>query len=199
MLQMRDEPYPSDRIAAYGAHEQPAIVARMRPHLQLTRAGTVAALVAVGLALGGLVSYPNFGPTSRGFGWAVTVLVCGVVLLAICVVQLVVWQRAMAAWAGRRAATLGRMPVLSWVAHLGSYAVVLVALYAAITASSDAGWSATAAVLLALALAAMVAAQVTAGVQYLRSSGPPGTIPTHMRRLLEREAARRRTPRSRPN
>ena len=44
--------------------------------------------------------------------------------------------------------------------------------------------------LLALALLFVLAAQVLAGVQYLRASGPPGTLPAHMRRLIERSRAR---------
>jgi len=40
-------------------------------------------------------------------------------------------------------------------------------------------------------LVLLLAAQVLAGVQYLRPSGPPGTVPTHMRRMMERQSRRR--------
>jgi len=38
---------------------------------------------------------------------------------------------------------------------------------------------------LAVTLIFVLAAQVLAGVQFLRASGPPGTIPAHIRRLKE--------------
>jgi hypothetical protein len=57
-------------------------------------------------------------------------------------------------------------------------------------ASQESGWSSTSAVLTAFGLAFAIGGQVLAGVQYLRASGPPGTIPAHMRRLIERDRAR---------
>ena len=67
----------------------------------------------------------------------------------------------------------------------------MVGLLACMAASADAGWTATAAILLAMTLVLLLAAQVLAGVQYLRPSGPPGTVPTHMRRMMERQSRRR--------
>jgi hypothetical protein len=54
----------------------------------------------------------------------------------------------------------------------------------------DAGLTATAAALLAITLLLIILGQVFAGVQYLRSSGPPGTLPAHMRRLIQRSHRR---------
>jgi hypothetical protein len=49
--------------------------------------------------------------------------------------------------------------------------------------SAAAGWSSASAVLLAVTLLFVLAAQVLTGVQFLRPSGPPGTLPAHIRRL----------------
>jgi hypothetical protein len=57
-------------------------------------------------------------------------------------------------------------------------------------ASAAAGWSAASAGLLAVAFILVLAAQVLAGVQFLRPSGPPGTLPAHMRRLIEKSRSR---------
>ncbi len=56
--------------------------------------------------------------------------------------------------------------------------------------SAEAGWTAAAATLLALTLLMILAAQVLGGVQFLRPSGPPGTLPAHMRRLIQRAQPR---------
>jgi hypothetical protein len=75
--------------------------------------------------------------------------------------------------------------------HLVSYAVLIFGLWACIAGSIAAGTTATAASLLAVALLFLIAAQVLGGVQYLRVSGPSGTIPSHLRRLAA-EIERRR-------
>ena len=80
----------------------------------------------------------------------------------------------MASWRGERIQDLHGEARLSWITHLVSYAVALVGLFGCMAASADAGWSSNAAVLLGLALLLILAAQVLAGVQYLRPSGPPG-------------------------
>ena len=110
---------------------------------------------------------------------------------AACVIQVVVWRRAMLSWRGVRPEDLHAEAGLSWVTHLASYAVALVGLIACMAGSAEAGWTATAAVLLAFTLLMILAAQVLGGVQYLRPSGPPGTLPAHMRRLIERAQPRR--------
>jgi hypothetical protein len=43
---------------------------------------------------------------------------------------------------------------------------------------------------LAVTLLFVFAAQVLAGVQFLRPSGPPGTLPAHIRRLSRRSRYR---------
>ena len=193
---MRDEGYEPSQIAPYGSGAQPAIVARMRPHLRMTQAGNAAALVAVGLGAAAVARFPDFTGQGRGVAYAVTALVCAALMLGICTTQQIIWLRAMAVWSGRRSGPLERLTLVSWILHLASYAVVLVALWAGIAGSAEAGWTASAATLLAVSLACTIVAQVLAGVQYLRTSGPPGTVPAHMRRLLEREAAKVRRERS---
>jgi hypothetical protein len=61
--------------------------------------------------------------------------------------------------------------------------VALAALFTTMEGSAAAGWSSASAVLLGVTLFFVLAAQVFAGVQFLRPSGPPGTVPAHIRRL----------------
>jgi hypothetical protein len=177
-------------IAAYGSTEQPAIAARMAPHLRLVTAGLACAMAAFGLAVAALITFPSFTGASEGRGWAVTALVAAVAMLAVCIIQFAVWRRALASWRGVRPEDLHAEARLSWITHLASYAVALLGLIACMVASAAAGWTATAATLLAFTLLMILAAQVLAGVQFLRPSGPPGTLPAHMRRLIERAQPR---------
>jgi hypothetical protein len=190
---VRDEGYTDDQIPAYGAEAQPAIAARMAPHLRLTKIGTAAAVLALAAAIGAVVTYPQFGPDfpsgRAGQGWTVVVVVCAVLMLAICGFQLWGWLRAMADWRDDRHQSLGWVRKVSWGAHLGSYVVVLVALWACIAGCVAASFAATSSILLFLALLFLLAAQTLAGVQYVREAGPPGTVPAHMRRLIERDRA----------
>ena len=187
---MSEAEYPAGQIAAYGSTEQPAIASRMAPHLRLVTAGLACAVVAVALAVAALATFPSFSGRPEGRGWAVTALVAAVAMLAACVIQFVVWRRAMASWRGVRPEDLHAEARLSWITHLASYAIALVGLIACMAGSAEAGWTAAAATLLALTLLGMLAAQVLAGVQFLRPSGPPGTLPAHMRRLIRRAQPR---------
>jgi cytochrome bd-type quinol oxidase subunit 2 len=188
---MRDEEYESDQIAAYGAPEQPAVAARMAPHLRMTLVGAVLAALSVVAAVAALITFPRFTTASAsGLGWGVLLLLCCVLMLAICAVQLAAWRQAMAWWGGRREVAPAKLAPLSWWLHVVSYLVAVAALWAAMAGSAAAGWSASAAQLLAAALLLVLGAQILGGVQYVRASGPPGTVPAHMRRLLARERAR---------
>ena len=180
---MSDDQDPSRQVAAYGAAAQPAIAARMAPHLRLTEIGAVCAVVAVVAAAVAVVVFPSFAGAGPGLAWAVGALVSAALMLAICVIQVVVWRRAMASWLGKRVQDLHAEKRLSWIAHLVSYAVTLAALFTTMAGSAAAGWTSAAAVLLAVTLLFVLAAQVIAGVQFLRTSGPPGTLPEHIRRL----------------
>jgi hypothetical protein len=191
---MQDAEYRAEQIAAYGSTAQPAIADRMAPHLRLTQAGVACGAVGVVLAAAALATFPSFSGAPEGRGWAVAALVSAVVMLAICVIQLVVWRIAMASWRGVRPEDLHAEARLSWIAHLISYPVALVALFAGMAGSAAAGWTATSSVLLAFTLLAVLVAQALAAVQFLRSSGPPGTLPAHMRRLIARAQPRRQQP-----
>jgi hypothetical protein len=187
---MSQDEDPSRQIAAYGATAQPAIAARMAPHLRLTQIGAVCALVAVVAAAAAVIAFPSFAGAGPGLVWAVVALVSAVLMLAICVIQVAVWRRAMASWLGKRVQDLRGEKQLSWIAHLASYGVALVALLATMAGSAAAGWSSASAVLLGVTLLFVLAAQVLAGVQFLRPSGPPGTLPAHIRRLKKRSRYR---------
>ncbi len=188
---MRDEEYQADQIAAYGVSEQPAVAARMSPHLRLTQVGTGAAAASVLAVVGALVTFPRFTTASAsGVGWAVLMLVCCVAMTAVCVLQLLSWRQAMAWWRAERDTAPTTLAPFSWWAHVLSYLLALGALFAAMAGSAAAGWSATAAALLGLALLLVLAGQILGAVQYVRPDGPPGTVPAHMRALLVRERAR---------
>jgi hypothetical protein len=181
---------PSRRIAAYGATAQPAIAARMAPHLRLTQIGAVCAGLAVVASAVALARFPSFAGAGPGRSWAIGALVSAALMLIICVIQVVVWRRAMASWSGRRVHDLHGEARLSWIVHLLSYAVALAALFTCMEGSDAAGWVTASAGLLAITLFLVIAAQVLAGVQFLRPSGPPGTLPAHIRRLREQSRLR---------
>jgi|SoiMethySBSTD1v2_1073268.scaffolds.fasta_scaffold61822_4 hypothetical protein len=184
-----DEGLPT-QIAAYGATAQPAIAARMTPHLRLTMIGTACAALGVVAAAAAVVMFPSFAGAGPGLAWAVGALISAVLMLAICVIQVVVWRRAMASWLGKRAHDLHSEKRLSWIVHVVSYAVALAALFTSMAGSAAAGWSSASAVLLAVTLLLVFAAQLLAGVQFLRTSGPPGTLPAHIRRMNVRSRYR---------
>ncbi|MFC7624555.1 hypothetical protein [Microlunatus sp. GCM10028923] len=186
---MLDEEYRPDQIAEYGRAVQDAAVDRMRPHLRLTRIGVAVAAVAVVLDIAALITFPVFAG-GTGSASAVVALVAGILLLAVAGWQLVCWQLAFAEWRGGPDRNLNQLALISYVAHWASYALAVVALLSAMAASRESGWSSTSAVLTTLGLVCAIGGQVLAGVQYLRTAGPPGTIPAHMRRLIERERQR---------
>jgi hypothetical protein len=180
---------PTRQVPAYGDTAQPAIAARMAPHLRLTQIGAACGLVSVIAATAAVVIFPSFDG-GTGLAWTVGALVSAVLMLIICIVQVVIWRRAMASWLGKRPQDLQAEKQLSWIAHLASYAVALAALLSCMAGSAAAGWSSGSAVLLAVTLLFVLAAQVLAGVQFLRPSGPPGTLPAHIRRLNTRSRYR---------
>jgi hypothetical protein len=186
MLQfMSEDENPARLIAAYGATAQPAIAARMAPHLRLTQIGAACAGLAVVAAAVALAQFPSFAGAGAGHSWAIGALVSAALMLAICLIQVAVWRRAMASWSGRRPHDLHGEARLSWIVHLLSYVVALAALFTCMEGSDAAGWVTASAGLLAITLLFVIAAQVLAGVQFLRPSGPPGTLPAHIRRLRE--------------
>ncbi|HKN45012.1 MAG TPA: hypothetical protein VJW23_13915 [Propionibacteriaceae bacterium] len=187
---MSDDLGSSGQIAPYGATAQPAIAARMAPQLRLTVIGAVCAALAVIAAVAAVIMFPSFAGAGPGLSWAVGALVSATLMLAICVIQVLVWRRAMASWSGRRVQDLRTEKSLSWIVHLVSYAVALAALFTCMAGSAAAAWSSASAVLLAVVLLLVFAAQLFGGVQFLRTSGPPGTLPAHIRRMNVRSRYR---------
>jgi hypothetical protein len=185
---MRDEEYRPEQIPTYGSHEQLALAERMRPLLRMTQVGNGFALLAVLAAISALFTYPiNLYSDNAGRGWAIAALICSVLLLGVCTFQHLCWLRAMAVWRDQSQTDVRQLRTFSYAAALASYLVVAVALWVAIAGIVYAGWLATASILLMLTLVFMLVAQVLAGVQYVRVSGPPGTVPAHMRRVVVRE------------
>jgi hypothetical protein len=178
---MRDEQYAPEDLPSYGAHEQPAILSRTTRHLRTTRLGIAVAAVGLACAVGALLTYPDIDGVFSGRGWVVALVWCSVAMLVLCVWQHLSWRRASAVWHGIRDNDLGAMVAVSWILHLVSYAVVLIALVVSVIALFEVGWYATTAIFVVGALLATLGGQVLAGVQYVRAEGPPGTMPAHLR------------------
>jgi hypothetical protein len=178
---MRDEQYASEDIPSYGAHEQPAIVSRTHPHLRTTRFGVLAGVVGLALSIAGLLTYPDIDGVFEGRGWVVALVWCNVAMLVLAIWQHLSWRRAAAVWHGQRSNDLAAVVAVSWILQLVSYAVALIALVVSVIALVEVSWYATTAVFVVVSLLALLAAQVLAGVQYVRAEGPPGAMPAHLR------------------
>jgi O-antigen/teichoic acid export membrane protein len=140
---------------------------------RLVLAGTVAAALAV-LASGGAYALLPVLLGERTRLWAVVAIAAAAAMLAVCVLQQSAWRRGDVSTDRTR---------LSWAVHVISYAVTLLTLVACLSAASAAGLGSVATGLWAFELLLVLVAQVTAGVQYLREDGPPGTVPAHIREL----------------
>ena len=177
---MRDEQYAAQDLPSYGAHEQPALVSRTHGQLRKTLLGTVVAALAVGSAVAGLVGYPDIDGVFQGRGWAQAMVAAAVAMLGLCLWQHLSWQRASAVWHGRRDSDLAAVVAVSWILQLVSYAVAVLALVICIITLVEVGRFATTAVFVVASLVLVLAAQVLAGVQYVRAEGPPGATPAHL-------------------
>jgi O-antigen/teichoic acid export membrane protein len=140
---------------------------------RLVLAGTVAAVLAV-LASGAAYALLPILLGERTQLWAVVAIAAAAAMLAVCVMQHSAWRRGDLSADRRR---------LSWAIHVISYVVTLLTLVACLSAAAAAGLGSVAAGLWAFELILVLVAQVTAGVQYLREDGPPGTVPAHVREL----------------
>jgi len=173
---MRDEQYAAQDLPSYGAHEQPAIVSRTRRHLRTTLLGTIVAALGLVSAVAGLVTYPDIDGVFQGRGWTQAMVWCSAAMLVLCLWQHLSWLRATAVWHGRRDGDLVAVVAVSWILQLVSYAIAVIALVVCVIALVEVGRFATTAVFLVLSLVALLAAQVLAGVQYVRAEGPPGAV-----------------------
>lgn len=177
---MRDEHYAPEDIPSYGAHEQPALVARTRNHLRTTALGIGVAALGLVAGLAGLLTYPDIDGVYAGRGWVIALVWCAAAMLILCVWQHLSWRRASQVWHGRRDNDLAAVVAVSWILHLIAYAVSLVALVVSVISLFEVGWFATTAIFVVVSLIALLAGQVLAGVQYVRAEGPPGVVPERM-------------------
>ena len=178
---MRDEQYRPEDLPSYGVHEQPALVSRTHRQLRKTRLGAVVAAAGLLSALAGLLSYPDLDGVFAGRGWVVALTWCSGAMLVLCGWQHLSWVRATRVWHGRRDNDLAAVVAVSWILHLISYAVALIALVVSVVGLIEVGWYATTAIFVVVSLLALLAGQVLAGVQHVRAEGPPGAVPAHMR------------------
>lgn len=182
---MLDEQYTREQIADYGTFAQPAIAARMRGAQRMARIGDAAATLAAVLSVLALINYPHFTGESA-YGWAVTAVVTNLVMMAIVAFQHLAWSKAMAEFTGVRDINLDRWAMVSWIVHLVSYPVLALGIWSHPVAIMDVSWLGSSAWLLLGAWICFLLAHGLGAVQYVRTSGPPGTLPTHFRRLIER-------------
>jgi hypothetical protein len=159
------------------------LLARAQRNAMLVAVGSILATLALILALLALNATTRDAASTTAVPWIITLLVCAGLMGALCVVQQRLWLRAWNAW---RADVVVHGQRLSWVLHLLSYPVVIVGIFAGLAASQDVGFAGTVANFSTLALVPLIGSQVLGAVQHVRTEGPPGTIPTHVRRLSAR-------------
>jgi len=160
------------------------LVASAQRNAMLVAVGSVLATLAIICALLALTAASRGVTTTTAVPWIITLLVCAGVLGALCVVQQRLWLRAWNLWRVDPSAMVAER--FSWVVHVISYPVVVVGIFAGIAASRDVAFAGAVANWSTLALVPLIGAQVLGAVQHLRKEGPPGTIPTHVRRLSAR-------------
>ncbi|HEY9293525.1 MAG TPA: hypothetical protein VIP98_19790 [Microlunatus sp.] len=143
--------------------------------------GSLVALVALVTAVVATLLLAANAADARPY--AVTALVGVAVLLLCCAVITFCWFVQIGRWqAGDGAIDPGRRR-LSLVAHLISYLAVLVTMYGSLAASALAYWDSISGSLLGITFILVIFAQILGGSQLLRRSGPPGTVPTYLRKL----------------
>ena len=167
-----------------GAAELEEQVARAQRSTLFVALGTLLSTVALVLGLLALNGAYTGAADSTAVPWIVTLLAAAAAMGLLCVVQVRLWNLAWRRWV--EAIPTDRVERGSWVLHVVSYAVVLVGIFAGVAASHDVGFAGTVSTFATLALVPLIAAQVLGAVQHVRRDGPPGTVPTHVRRLSAR-------------
>ncbi|QGN33791.1 hypothetical protein [Microlunatus sp. Gsoil 973] len=122
-------------------------------------------------------------PGVEGYGFRLMSWIAAVVLLVCCGVNAWCWHSQLRQWRSGGDEGYQQRRRLSLIAHLVSYAAVLVGMFSAIEGSALAGFASGAGTLDGIAFILMIFGQIFGGTQYLRRSGPPGTVPTYLRRL----------------
>ena len=146
--------------------------------------GSLLSSAALVLALLAFSSAYTGAAPSGAVPWVVTLMASAAAMGLLCVVQLRLWNLAWRRWLVPM--DTRRLERVSWVLHLLSYGVVVVGIFAGLAASQAVGLAGAVATFATLALVPLVAAQALGAVQVIRRSGPPGTIPTHVRAIAAR-------------
>lgn len=178
---MRDQDYTADDLPRYGVHEQPALVSRTHRQLRTTLLGVLVAAVGLVAALLALLLYPDIDGEHAGRGWILGLVGCAAVMVILALWQHLSWRRASEVWHGDRDDDLGVVVAVSWILHLVSYAVVVLAVVVAVVGLVELGRYATSAFFAVLTLVALVGGQALGAAQYVRADGPPGAMPARFR------------------
>lgn len=146
-------------------------------------AGAVLALVALGCAILSLIEYPT-APSAATWRLYLALVATGVLTLC-CVVLVEGWRRGMRSWGddSGEGAGMARLLRVCFGAHVVSYLTVLLAMYGSVAESALVGWNSGTGTLLGVVFIVVIGAQTIGGTQYLRRSGPPGTVPNYLRML----------------
>ncbi len=159
-------------------------VAGAQRSAMLVAVGSILSTLAIIFALLALTAASRGVTTTTAVPWIIALLVCAGAMGLLCVVQQRLWLRAWNVWRVDPTAQVAER--FSWIVHVVSYPVVVAGIFTGIKASHDVGFAGAVANWATLALVPLIGAQVLGAVQYLRKDGPPGTVPTHVRRLAAR-------------
>lgn len=159
-------------------------IARAQRNALFVALGTLLSTMSLVLGLLALNASVTGAAPSTALPWLVTLMTCAVAMGLVCVVQQRLWNLAWRRWAASH--PTDGVERASWVLHLVSYLVVVVGIFAGVAASQAVGFIGAVSTFATLALVPLVAAQVLGAVQHVRRDGPPGTVPTHVRRLAAR-------------
>ena len=160
------------------------LVAGAQRNAMLVAVGSVLATLSVILGLLALNATASGITSTTAVPWIIALIVCGALVGVCCVVQQRLWLRAWNVWRVDPSARLAER--FSWIVHVISYPVVVAGILAGIAASHDVGFAGAVANWSTLSLVPLIGAQVLGATQYIRKSGPPGTVPTHVRALAAR-------------
>jgi len=165
-------------VGIAGANPDPKWASTQRT---LAVVGSILSLIALVATVLGLA------PALEGYGFRLMAAIAALVLTLCCGANAFCWQTELRVWrtGSPSAADPGYRQRfrLSLVAHVVSYVAVLIGMYGTLEGSALAGWASGAGTLHGIAFILMIFGQIIGGTQYLRRSGPPGTIPTYIRRL----------------
>ncbi len=192
MPDQEEQPRPA-AASTVGSPVDAGLVTRSRRTLGTVLLGAGLAVLSTAASVIGRSTYPQLvGGVGRGE--AQVAVIVAIVLLVIIIVQAVGWAVAGRVWSGRSRLNLQPLGAVSYVAHLLSYPAVLVGMWEMLSAMVIAHVQTMSFWMFAVGLVALVAAQIIGATEYLRRSGPPGTLPAHLRRLVELSRARNEAP-----